>query len=225
MSTRDEFANNHFIMKTLLLILTIILSFKSNGQLTNQLFNVYGKYSYGFNSSTTYNNFGLTGELIVHNNIGVNYNFDLIQRSDNFRQIHTPMGIVGGPLLIAAGLANVFDGDSTSRGGLALVGIVMFLLPDGVSFHQNIGYRWDISPYANVLGIDFIKDRTTGDSWIKYACSFGVRGTYVLKDRITFSPFIETRKTASIPWGFGAGFGVGILFGERDSYEEEQPAQ
>lgn len=210
-------------MKHILLFFTFVLAIGVNGQLTNHQFNLYGKYSYGFNSSSNYHNYGLNGELIVHRNFGINYNFDFVDRSDDFRQIHTPMGIVGGPLVIAAGLSNVFDGDSTSSGGLALVGIVLFFLPEGVSFHQNIGYRWDISPYANLLGIDFIKNRATDESWIKYACSFGVRGTYVLKDRVTFSPFIETRKTASVPWGFGGGFAIGVLFGERDNNEEEPP--
>jgi hypothetical protein len=210
-------------MKHTLLFLTFALALGANGQLTNRQFNLYGKYSYGFNSATTYNNYGLTGELIVHRHFGLNYNFDFVDRSDDYRQIHTPMGIVGGPLIIAAGLANLFDGDSTSSGGLALVGIVLFFLPEGVSFHQNIGYRWDISPYANILGIDFIKNRATDESWIKYACSFGIRGTYVLKNRITFSPFVETRKTAGVPWGFGAGFGIGVLFGERDEFTEETP--
>lgn len=221
MNTRGEFANNHSSMKHFLLFFSIACCFSVKGQLSTRQFNLYGKYSYGFNSSATYHTYSLTGELIVHNHFGLNYNFDFIDRSDDFRQLHTPMGIVGGPMVIAAGLGNIFDGDSTTSGGLALVGIVLFFLPEGVSFHQNIGYRWDISPYANVLGIDFIKNRSTDETWLKYACSFGVRGTYVLRDFVTFSPFIETRKTASVPWGFNGGLAIGVLFGERNQTQEE----
>lgn len=212
-------------MKKSLLLFLLGISLFSQAQYSNRTFNLYGRSSFGAFDTSSYNNFGLTGEWMVHRNVGLLYNFDLTYRSDNYRHIHAPMGIVGGPILIVAGLANLFDGDTTSTAGLSLVGIVMLALPDGVSFHHDIGYRWDISPYANLLGLDFIKDRTYGNTWLKYACSFGVRGTYVLNDQFTFSPYIETRKTASVPWGFGAGIGVGILFGERETKSEEPPAQ
>jgi opacity protein-like surface antigen len=209
-------------MKKLLLLCILAHAISAHAQLADKEFNVYGRYSFGSYDTTSYNNFGLTGEWLVHRKVGLLYNFDLTYRSDNYRHLHAPMGLIGGPILFVAGLANLVDGDTTSTAGLSLVGIVMLVLPDGVSYHQPIGYRWDVSPYANLLGIDFIKDQTYGNRLLKYACSFGVRGTYVLKDQFTFSPYIETRKTASVPWGFGAGIGVGILFGERETKIEEQ---
>jgi hypothetical protein len=208
-------------MKKLLLLCLLGCSISAHAQLADKEFNIYGRYSFGSYDTTSYNNFGLTGEWLVHRKVGLLYNFDLTYRSDNYRHLHAPMGLIGGPILFVAGLTNLFDGDTTSTAGLSLVGIVMLILPDGVSYHQPIGYRWDVSPYANLVGLDFIKDQIYGNRWLKYACSFGVRGTYVLKDQFTFSPYIETRKTASVPWGFGAGIGVGILFGERETKIEE----
>jgi hypothetical protein len=210
-------------MKKLLLLFALGISLSSQAQLADKKFNVFGRASFGTYDTSSYTNFGLTAEWLVHRKVGLLYNFDLTYRSDNYRHVHAPMGLVGGPILFVAGLANLFDGDTTSTAGLSLVGIVMLAMPDGVSFHQAIGYRWDISPYANLLGLDFIKDRTYGYRSLKYACSFGIRGTYVLKDQFTFSPYIETRKTASVPLGFGAGIGVGIVFGERKTSPEELP--
>lgn len=209
-------------MKNLLVLLVLVLSFNGNSQLSQSKFNLYGKYSVGYLGTASYQDIGLTGEWLVHEKVGILYNFDLTYRSDNFRQIHAPMGLVGGPLVMGIGLGKAWDGDSTTNGGLILVGVLMLLVPEGVSYHQPLGYRWDISPYANLLGLDFIKNRTNGEKFIKYSCSFGVRGTYVWREKFTLSPFIETRKAASVPWGIGGGLGIGVLFGKRDAVVEEE---
>jgi hypothetical protein len=208
-------------MKKKLLLIFIVFSVYSNAQLTQHQFHFSTKYSSGSIDSALYNNFSLNFEVIVHNNIGLNYNFDLLFRNDNVHQIHAPMGLIGGPLLMLAGLASGSDSTS-SGGGLVLLGVLLLVLPDGVSFHIPAGYQWDISPYANLLGIDFIKNRTSNENWIKYACSFGARVNYVLKDKYTFSGFLETRKTAGIPLGIGGGFGIGIAFGERNKEEDAE---
>lgn len=210
-------------MKNLLYLFITVLSLTSNAQLTQKKVNLQAKYSMGLIDTAQYHNFSITTEFIVHDYIGLNYNFDLMFRNDNIRQLHTPMGVIGGPLLMGIGLTKIVDGDSNTMGGLVLVGLLILALPDGVSFHIPTAYRWDISPYANLLGIDFVKNRTTDEKFIKYACSFGAKATYVMKDQFTFSTFVETRKTAGMSWGIGGGFGIGILFGEREDTEEEVP--
>ena len=110
-------------MKKLLLLLLLGISLSTQAQLADKLFNIYGRYSFGAYDATSYNNFGLTGEWLVHRKVGLLYNFDLTYRSDNYRHTHVPMGLIGGPILFVAGLANIFDGDSTSSGVLSLVGI------------------------------------------------------------------------------------------------------
>ena len=90
-------------------------------------------------------------------------------------------------------------------------------MPDGFSYHLPIGYKWDVSPYANLLGFDWISNRKIGYSEFKYACSIGVRGTYVIKDRFTANCFVESRKCAPTGWGIGAGIGLGYLFKFRDN--------
>jgi len=126
------------------------------------------------------------------------------------------MGVVGGPILIADGFANLFSVNSTNSSGFGIVvGIFLLALPDGVTFHIPLAYKWDLGVNANVLGIDFVKDRYSSSSWIKYACSFGAKGTYSIKDYMTASIFIETRKTAGYEWGIGGGAGLGFCFGDR----------
>jgi hypothetical protein len=204
------------MVKTTLLFFAIFtLGFSSNAQLTNHMCNLSLKYSAGTIDTALYSNYGFQAEVVVNKYIGISYNFDLLERNDNVRQFHAPMGLLGGPIVIAAGFSNSFDGDTTSKGlGLVLLGVAMIAIPDGVNFHLPLSPTVDMAVYANVLGIDFIKNRTTDDRTIKYAASFGTKCTYVIRERFTIAGFVETRKTAGIPWSIGGGMGVGVLLGD-----------
>jgi hypothetical protein len=199
---------------TLTLLLTAIVS-AGTAQLTERKFHVYGRYSAGGMDTAVYNHVGIGFEWHVHKNIGLIYNVDLQLRNDDFRHIHAPMGLAGGPLLIYASAARWWNDDEINddSDGLGfLIGFLILALPDGISGHFSPGYKWDISPYANGLGIDFIKNRENGETWIKYACSFGTRVHYSVIDNMTISGFLETRKAAGQPWGFGGGIGFGYAF-------------
>lgn len=202
-------------MKILLVPLFIFAGFFVQAQsIGESKFHLYGKYSFGGIDTAFYHNYSLTGEWLVHKNIGLNYNVDLILRNDEVHHIHTTMGLLGGPFLILSSWGS--NADSSSGSFVPILGILLLALPDGVSFHIPIRYRWDLSPYANVLGLDFVKNRAIDEFYIKYACSFGIRTNYIYRERFTLNGFVETRKTAGMKWGFGLGLGAGILFGTRE---------
>lgn len=148
--------------------------------------------------------------------IGLNYNLDLMYRNDQYRHIHAPMGLSGGPILIYSSVVRWLNDDQVGENNSLgfFLGLLMLALPDGVSGHFSPSYKWDISPYANVLGLDFIKNRENGQTSVKYACSFGARVHYSVLDHLTVSGFLETRKAAGHPWGIGGGFGIGYAFGD-----------
>jgi hypothetical protein len=158
----------------------------------------------------------LKAEILFKKGWGLNYNFDYQMRKDSITQFHSTMGVVGAPLLMGFGVYKGFDGDTTTKGvGTFLLGLALLALPDGISVHYNVAPGWDVSPYANILGLDFIKDKKNDELFIKYACSFGFKGTYILKDRLTFTAYAETRQAASFGWGFGGGMGIGVVLGKR----------
>jgi hypothetical protein len=186
-------------------------------QLTANRFNVNTKFSIGIIDSAFYYNPALSAEIIIHDRFGLNYNLDLVRRNDLINQTRVPMGLVGGPIVMVLGLANLTDGDTTNGNGFGiLLGVLMLALPDGVSFHQPLGYRGDLSPYVNALGIDFVRNKNMDEHLIKYSCSFGLKGSFLVKDHFVLSAFLEGRKTAGIPLGFGGGVGVGYAFKKRD---------
>jgi hypothetical protein len=226
-------------MRNLLLILLAASAITTaQAQLTYSDAHIYTKYTVGKLDTAVYNNFSIAGEYFVNEYIGLNYDFELQFRDDNVRHFHTSIGALAGPPLILIGAiataSNGSDGDDDTDGdGVGdsdfnlgplgiLLGVAILIAPDGVTFHIPVSYKWDIAPYANVLGVDYVWRRNDFRHF-KYAMSFGVKGTYLLRDRYTLNLFAETRKVAGQKWGFGGGFGVGFVLGSTsyDSIPEE----
>jgi hypothetical protein len=202
-------------MRQIISIIAILFTLSSQAQFMHDDTHFSFKYSYGTIGPARYNCYSLNAELFLTNGISANYNFDLTYRSDNVRHLHVPLGLIGGPPLIILGLLSSNSANSGPFGlgkGGALLGLVLLILPDGIGFHIPIRDKLDISPYANFLGLDFIRNRTTGDHDIKYAASFGSKLTFLTKNQVTLSVFAEARKPARIPWFYGIGFGVGYYF-------------
>ena len=206
--------------KCLFTCLTIISWFLAIGQLTSYKWHTFAKFSVGKIDSSFYMNGGLSAELVLSKKIGLNYNLEFQNRSDGYNHIHGSIGSVGGPVIFALGAAkaisNTVDVDSTNSFRIGtigmLAGVLVFIIPDGMSYHVPIGYKGDVSPYFNFLGFDWIRNRQNGYNEFKYSCSFGIRGSYLFSDRLTGIGFVETRKCAPTGWGIGVGIGMGYLF-------------
>lgn len=208
-------------MKNIYLILFILLASKYYAQLNQFAGNAHGKFSMGKVEDATYQNYSIGAEFIVHDNIGLNYNFDVFLRNDKIWQLHSSAGLVAGPPLIGLGLVswltNVSSNNAADLGALGVVsGILLLILPEGVSFHLPYRYNWDFSPYANVLGVDYMKNNNIDKSYLRYAASFGFKTTYWDPKNYTVFSFIETRKVAGMNWSLGGGLGMGFTFNKRN---------
>jgi len=212
-----------FVIKSSFVFLLFFFFYQNltYSQLTQKKGYVGFKASYGIMDTSSYQNYGITGEYLFRNRIGLVYNFEFQKRSDNFKHIHASVGSLAGPPLLLIGLlSGASNLDQTSSGSIfglgylgAVVGLLITVLPDGVSYHFPIGYNWDISPYANVLGIDYVWNKDLGYKQWKYSCSFGVKGTYWNYNNWMLQGFIETRKVTSTGWGVGLGLGAAFSFG------------
>ena len=192
------------------------LSKNSFSQLNTNRFLISGRISGGLMQKELYTTYGISTEYLIKNRFGLIYNLDGISSKNQF-SLHSPMGLTGGSLLIYAGLVCLTDGDPETSPGLGLIGgLICLILPDGISYHHNIGYRWDISPYANLLGIDFVFNDQRKFETINYACSFGVKTSYLISDNLFCSGYVETRKSGEFPWTFGIGGGLGFTLKHKD---------
>jgi hypothetical protein len=129
-------------MKSLSISLfTLLLNF-AHSQLSEKPFHIEAKYLAGNIDTSIYNVGSLGFEWRFNKYIGVNYNFDLLYKSNQYRHIHTPMGVVGGPILIAAGFSNLFSVNTANSSGFGIAaGIFLLAIPDGVSFHLPLAYK------------------------------------------------------------------------------------
>ena len=221
---KEEFVIKLIYMRIILFF--ILISNYSFSQLTQKKGYIGFKTSYGFVDTSFYNNYGITCEYIFRNKIGLVYNLEYQRRTDNYKHIHASVGSLAGPPLmligLLSGIANSYDASSTgSVFGLgylgAFVGLLITVLPDGVTYHIPFGFNGDIAPYANVLGIDYVWNNSLGYSQWKYSCSFGVKGTYWHHSNWMMQGFLETRKVANTGWGYGAGLGVAYSLGNNSN--------
>jgi hypothetical protein len=173
---------------------------------THKPLNVNMEYAKGMWDDELFNQYSLNLGVRVHDYVGLTWNFDLIMREDGTAQWHFPGGPVVGTF-VALSVLSV--GDIYGAGELFLLA----LLPDGVTFHIPLNGSWEISPYANVLGFDYIPASRENPDQLLYSGAFGTKVIHYADNRYTSFVFVETRKMEHGEWSYGAGVGLGYLFG------------
>lgn len=192
------------------------------GQTWEPWLHVYGRYSTGIMANTdllvdehpSYYTVGLTTELLINDLVGLNYNLDLQMRSDDIRHVHYTIGTGLSLLMLSADLENYMNQDpdeDVDYVGWGCLALITLILPDGISLHYSPSEVWEVSPYFNFLGLDLVDELDTDISSVKYAYSFGVRGTRIIMDCITLSAYTELRGALFYSWGVGGGMAIGIL--------------
>ena len=191
------------------IIFCALVSIKSHAQFDHAKWEFYGKYSYGFVDNTTYSYVGFNMEHQFRPNWTLNWNLEFLNRKDSIFQVHGSMGLIGGPAFMGWAINHSSFGNG-EIGGSILLGIMIMAAPDGISYHIPISYRWDLSPYANILGFDWVQyNNSEGLKYLMYSASAGVRCTYWFMDRFFAKAFIETRKAGPLGWNVGGGLALG----------------
>ena len=199
-----------------LFVILFLFANNSSAQSDNNKFHIQALYSNGIVQSSFYTNYSLRGEFLTKRNVGFNYNFDFMVRKDSINQFHSSMGVLGAPVLFGIGIIKSIDSDTTTKGAWGIIGgILLLILPDGISYHFSTLNNWDIAPYANILGLDFVNDRKIKHRELKYSCSFGIKFTRQVFNNISISAFLETRQAANYGWSIGGGVGLGYLIDKK----------
>jgi hypothetical protein len=206
-------------LHTIIILLGLFNVQLANAQIVETSGSVHFKSSFGTVDTAVFQNFSIGGEWMIGKNFGLNYNFDFVHRNDKIYQLHSSAGLIVGPPLIGLGIigaiasGNTNNDTGTSLGGLGIIGgILLLILPEGVTYHIPIKYNWDLAPYANILGVDYMKNNRINKSYLRYAATFGAKFSYWNPKEYTIFGFTETRKTAGMGWTLGAGIGVGKTF-------------
>lgn len=197
-------------MRTLIVIL--FLPFIVNSQIPENKLYLYSKLSTGKVDTAFYSNFSIAGEYLVRPYLGLNYNFDFMHRNDNIFQLHSTVGPIAAPIMFIAQFSNYTNIATGSTAGKLGIVLLALLIPDGVSFHIPYQYKYDFSPYFNILGFDYIKDKNLNYKYFRYSASFGFKTSYCYSNNLTLIGFTETRKVSGMGWSLGLGVGIGYTF-------------
>lgn len=200
-------------MKHLIAFLFVFSSLCASAQFNQNTGHVYFASGVGSVDSANLQTYGVRAEWLVHERLGLNYNFEFVKRNDKIYQIHGSAGMLLGPPLIIFGLLTANNPFGTNVSGWGTVaGILLLVCPEGVSYHIPIKYHWDLSPYANFLGADYMKNNNSDKHYLRYASSYGFKVNYWNEGGFTLTAFTETRKVAGMGWSFGGGFGIGYAW-------------
>jgi hypothetical protein len=195
-----------------LFFLTLFVAFGSSNQSAAQMeaskWQHYPKISMGLTGNTSYINYGWTSEYQFRPKWTLNWNLEVQARMDSIVQLHGSMGLIGGPAFMGWAINNSWT--PKGIGTSILIGLMIMAIPDGISYHIPVGYRWDISPYVNVLGFDYVPaDSDVGKNYLLYSASAGVRCSYWFADRFFAKAFVETRKAGYLEFNYGLGVALG----------------
>jgi hypothetical protein len=156
----------------------------------------------------------LQGELHLNAHWSLLYNYSLGSFTPYSGYAHAPMSLFAvGP--VTRFLAQNSFTFSDFFGALA-VGALTALIPEGVAYHYPIAYRYDLSGFANPLGLAYIiSNNPNDDGSIKYDATAGVKLTYYASFGLHANVHVQTRYTAGFGFYPNAGFGLGYSFGHR----------
>lgn len=200
-------------MQNLRVILFIII-FSSclnpaHAQMDASKWQFYAKYSRGLTTAQIpYSYGGMAIEYQFRPRWTLNWNLDMQTRKDNVYQLHGPMGLIGGPAFTVWAINRSWGFEGV--GSSILFGLLIMTAPEGISYHIPVGYRWDLSPYVNVLGFDWVQtNQNDGFQSLLYSASAGMRCSYWFADRFFVKGFLETRKAGYLDLSIGGGVALG----------------
>jgi hypothetical protein len=200
----------------------------ANAQLLDFKNHIQAKYSVGTIAGANYQALSFSMEWHSKKKFGLLYNLDFINRDDNIKQVHAGVGTLLGPPIFGIGLISALTKDTIKSSDLdlgaggILLGILMFILPDGVSYHFPVSNRLDLAPYLNFLGVDHVRDRNIPKNYFKYSASLGAKLSFITKSNISLGAFFEARGVAGYGWSVGGGLGIGYLFNSRNKSDLAQ---
>jgi hypothetical protein len=203
-----ELFKKNTIMRYIFIVLLFPLFVKS--QIGSNNMYLYAKAGGGSVDTALFSNISFSGEYLVKPYLGLNYNFDFVHRNDSLFQFHSTLGPVAAPIVFISQFSFINLGNNVG----AQLGIVLLalLIPDGVSFHIPYRYSYDFSPYVNILGFDYVKNKNTNQRNCRYAASFGFKASYCFGTNMTVMAYTETRKVSTMGWSLGGGIGIGYTF-------------
>jgi hypothetical protein len=202
-------------MKTLILSLLLLLNCKAFAQ------SDYSKLDVNFGLGTNLYQrqfqpvWNLQAEFHLNARWSLLYNYNLGGLDSSKLYVHAPMSLFAvGP--VTRFLSQNSFTFSDFLGALA-VGALTALIPEGVAYHYPLAYRYDLSAYANPLGLSLVfTDFYMLDKGVRYHTNLGCKLTYYSRFGVLANVHTQLNYLGSYGFYPSAGFGLGYAFGHRN---------
>lgn len=189
-----SFFRSHRYMRStsVTIVIVFLVAFRGSLNAQSRSFEPYispsFEYSMGSFEQELVQQFSINFEALVHRNIGLNWHFDWVKGSNDYREVHIPGGSSIVSLIGSEGLSNA--------SGETLVSLfILLIFPEGVSGHFRFGDAFDVSPYFNFLSMDYYREW----NWPKYKnalhSSAGLKTTFLKGKYVNVGVFGEWRKS------------------------------
>lgn len=175
---------------------------------------------------------GISVELFMGRHMSLNYNlnFGIAGNYKNHFYYHGPMGgSVGSLFLASAALTNIIDDELDAAfsaafntdfnlsknvtSGLALAGLLMVIIPEGINYNIDIGKVVSLSPYINPLGLDYCADGEAFRKKINLTWEYGAKLNFYFKNRRFLTPKVGVKNYYSYGYkGLSFGLAYGFYF-------------
>lgn len=202
-------------MKTIVLSLLLLLNCNAFGQSDYSKLDV----NFGLGNNLYQGQFqpvwNLQAELHLNTHWSLLYNYNLGSLDSSNHYLHAPMS------LFAVGPVTRFLTQNTFTigdffGSLA-VGMLTALIPEGLAYHYPLAYRYDLSAYANPLGLAYVfTDLFLLDKGVRYHTNIGCKLTYYSRVGLLANAYTQLNYMGSFGFYPSAGFGLGYAFGHRN---------
>lgn len=167
-----------------------------NGMYHTQIFTGENKFEKGY---------GINYQFFVTDDVAIEYNFSYVNVPDNLNYFK----LHGGGVLV--GYSSSLNLSNYANEVYWVMVFLATLIPEGISYHIDIGDNLTLSPYANLLSFDY------ADGYLHYNNSLGLRMNMTVLNHLNIAPFAFTQiQYRSKAWGgTRTGFGMGAMLGWR----------
>jgi len=191
------------VMKKILLTLGIVFAFTfSKGQEEVRL-----TFSGVSILNPTFTSYSLNPsiDIGVGEHLNIHYSLGFGVRGNNKFYMHMPGLAPVGMLAFLAGLGN---GGEFWR----FVGIVLFILPEGISYDIPLNDKWEMSPFININSAETYAYGVNNNFRYKFSADGGIATRYYFNDKIFGQFYTSAKIIESKGWGASAGLGIGLAW-------------
>jgi hypothetical protein len=176
---------------------------------------------------------GLGFELFMGKYMSLNYSFEFgiasTERKNYFYYHGAAGGTVSSLFLLGAAFSSAIDDDldeafsqmlntdfnlsSNVTSGLALAGIILLIIPEGINFNLNLGKALSVSPYINPLGLDYCGATESFGKKLNLTWGYGAKVNLYFKNKRFISPRVGIKNYyANSNKGLEFGLAYGFYF-------------